>query len=360
MIKKVANEVISNTNYHLNELKVGENPSRYNEWMYQNFMIMEAMDQLGLSFQNKAYASYAKRNVDFFCAYQNSEIKNEQIKSMLWYSKPDEMWHCGMIAAFADQQALYPTPEKLKGIKIFEDFLASAPKLKDETFVRFKEVNYNSKAVQIDDIYMVSPFWVRMWKLTNKEAYLEKAISETLKYDEYLWDNKNELMHCLWLESTQKTAAHFWGRGNGWFIMALTDLLDNLPKEHPQKEKLLAIFNKVVKGLQKYQAPDGLWHQVINVKESFTESSCSGMFTYCILKGVNEGWLDQSYKQTGIKGWEGLQTKLTKDFKIKDTCPPTDMSEDVQYYLNRSRITHDQHAIGPFLLAGAELLKLNK
>ena len=82
------------------------------------------------------------------------------------------------------------------------------------------------------------------------------------------------------------------------------------------------------------------------------------MFTYCILKGVNEGWLDPSYLEAGELGWKGLQTKIDAKNRITDVCKATDMSDQVEYYLNRPRILHDQHGIGPFLLAGAEFLKV--
>ncbi len=84
------------------------------------------------------------------------------------------------------------------------------------------------------------------------------------------------------------------------------------------------------------------------------------MFTYCILKGLNEGWLDKSYLEAGKKGWQGLLSKVNDKYEITDVCMATDMSDDINYYLKRPRILNDQHGIGPFLLAGAEYLKANK
>jgi rhamnogalacturonyl hydrolase YesR len=85
------------------------------------------------------------------------------------------------------------------------------------------------------------------------------------------------------------------------------------------------------------------------------------MFTYCILKGVNEGWLDSSFHEAGTKGWRGLLTLVNDEGEITRVCPGSDISEDPNYYLKtKAPKSHDQHGIGPFLLAGAAYLQANK
>jgi unsaturated rhamnogalacturonyl hydrolase len=202
--------------------------------------------------------------------------------------------------------------------------------------------------------------WVRKSKQSGNPKYLEKAIEETLNYNKYLWNPQTKLMHCLWLEKKPEAKIHHWGRGNGWFVMAITDLLHFVPENHPKRAELLKIYNNVMLGLMARQNKDGLWHQVLNRPESYTETSCSGMFTYSLLLGSNKGWLPSSARTAGIKGWNGLQTKLTDKNQLKDVCVGTDMSEDVQYFFKRPRVTHDLHGIGPYLLAAGEVIKLNK
>ncbi len=85
------------------------------------------------------------------------------------------------------------------------------------------------------------------------------------------------------------------------------------------------------------------------------------MFTYCILKGVTEGWLDTGFLAAGKKGWQGLLTQINDDFQLTGVCPPSDISEERSYYLKgKAPQIHDQHGIGPFLLSGAEYLKTSK
>ena len=358
VIRRMADDVIRATDLDPGVLPPGRPPSRYNEWMYQNFMLCEAMDELGRVLDDARFRSFARRNVEFFIAWERTKSATDSSKHLTWYRAPTEMWHCGMVAALADQQRTQPTPGKQRGLEIFDAFLAAAPKLADGTLVRFKRAPYDSPGLQIDDLYMVAPYWVRLGKLTGERRPLDRAVDEALRYFDYLWNPRDRLLHCLWLEKTRRPAAHYWGRGNGWYVMALTDLLQHLPADHPKRAELLADFRTVMAGLAARQSANGLWHQLLDHSDSFAETSGSGMFTWGFLKGANEGWLGADAAATGRKGWAGLRSKLSDDFRIKDVCPASGMNEDVAYYYNRPRIEHDQHAIGPFLLAGAERLRM--
>ena len=67
----IADDVVSQTALGEPAAKNKPNPTRYNLWMYQNFMIMEGMDALGEVTGNKSYRNYTKRSIDFFAAYQS-------------------------------------------------------------------------------------------------------------------------------------------------------------------------------------------------------------------------------------------------------------------------------------------------
>ncbi|WDE97293.1 glycoside hydrolase family 88 protein [Lentisphaera profundi] len=346
---KMAETVIAET-----ALEKDQQPTRYNYWMYQNYIIAEGIKNMGDALGRPEFSEYKEKQLMYFC---DSYKKITDTRSQNHYLKPNSLWHSGMVASFVEAQATSNHPEIARGISYFQGMLNRAPKITDGTHTRYKP-RWKSKGVQIDDLYMLVPYWVRKSKQSGNPKYLEKAIEETLNYNKYLWNPQTKLMHCLWLEKKPEAKIHHWGRGNGWFVMAITDLLNFVPENHPKRAELLKIYNNVMLGLMARQNKDGLWHQVLNRPESYTETSCSGMFTYSLLLGSNKGWLPSSARTAGIKGWNGLQTKLTDKNQLKDVCVGTDMSEKVQYFFTRPRVTHDQHGIGPFLLAAAEIIKL--
>ena len=358
-LSRIADDVVRQTVFDLPATKTDAQPTRYNLWMYQNFMLLEGMDALGEVTDNKEYKSYASRNIDFFAAWQ-SQFGDSMTAGPQWYSKPREMWHCGMIAAFAERQRIRPNPEFVKGMATFDALLEKAPAFEDGVLVRRKSQG-RGLGLQIDDLYMITPYWCRKAELLKDPKWLDRAIEESLHYFDYLWDKDDKLMRCLWLEKNKAPCGLYWGRGNGWYIMAVTDLLTFIPQDHPKRKEVLEDYRTFIKGIIRRQGKRGLWHQILDRSDVYPEASCSGMFTYCILKGVNEGWLDSSFLEAGTKGWRGLLTLVNDEGEITRVCPGSDISENPNYYLKtKAPKTHDQHGIGPFLLAGAAYLQANK
>jgi rhamnogalacturonyl hydrolase YesR len=102
----------------------------------------------------------------------------------------------------------------------------------------------------------------------------------------------------------------------------------------------------------------GGWHQMLDHPESWIETSCTGVFVYGLARGVNEGWLDDSFASSARKGWEALTSKVTPDGDITDVCGSTDVGA-LSFYHNRSRLEGDLDGFGSFLLAGAEIRRMD-
>jgi len=332
-----------------------QEPTRYNYWMYQNHMIGEGIKAMGAGLDRPDFSTYKDKQLRYYLdAYKKVNTREKK-----QYLRPTALWHSGMVSSFVELQETSDHPELARGIGYYQNLLDRTHTVSDGTLARYKR-QWDCIGVQIDDLYMVSPYWVRLSRQPGKADYLEKAIEETLSYRKHLWNPETKLLHCLWLEEKPEVRIPHWARGNGWFVMAITDLLDFVPEEHPKRTELLTIYHDLMLGIMARQNADGLWHQVLDHPESYTETSSSGMFAYCLLRGAAKGWLPASARTAGLKGWAGLQTKLTDSNQLKDVCVATDMSETVKYYFQRPRVTHDQHGIGPYLLAASEVIKLKK
>jgi unsaturated rhamnogalacturonyl hydrolase len=328
--------------------------SMYNEWIYGNAMVTFALDELGRRFGNPEYRGHGARVIGFLYDHRQSFEKTPQMKPYLRF---EEMWHSGMIPNVAALQKTAPRPEQLADLQRFEAFLDACPRLDDGTLVRDKK-DYKSRCVQIDDLYMVVPYLLRMHALTSERRYLDQAVSQTLNYQRYLWNPKDGLYYVLWVERTKAPGAHYWARGNGWFALSTVEMLGYLPADHPVRPRLLEMLRAQVAGLVKRQTPAGLWRQVLDRDDSWEEASASAMFTYTVARAVNQGWIEAGFAPAAHRGWKGLRSKLDSQLLIHDVCPGTGMSEDVRYFLDRPRRIGELHAVGPFLLAGLEVLTL--
>jgi rhamnogalacturonyl hydrolase YesR len=109
--------------------------------------------------------------------------------------------------------------------------------------------------------------------------------------------------------------------------------------------------------LKKYQAPSGLWRQLLDNEQAWDETSGSGMFTYALVVGVKHGWLNAAeYGPVARRGWMGLCRKLDASGALQDVCVGTNARNDTQYYLDRQRVTGDLHGQAPMLWCAWALL----
>ena len=116
-------------------------------------------------------------------------------------------------------------------------------------------------------------------------------------------------------------------------------------------------YKKMMGALKTYQAPSGLWRQLVDNPQAWDETSCTGMFTYALITGVQHGWLDASYGDVARRGWIGLCGKINPDGNVRDVCMGTNQKDDTQYYLDRPRAVGDPHGEAPILWCAWALLK---
>lgn len=138
----------------------------------------------------------------------------------------------------------------------------------------------------------------------------------------------------------------------------MAELLRSMPKNHPRRARILAGYQKMMAALLQYQDKDGMWHQLIDHPEAWPETSGTGMFTFAMITGVKEGWLDRkTYAPAARKAWLALVSYLEPNGDIRGVCEGTGKKNDLQYYLDRKRITGDLHGEAPILWAASALLR---
>ena len=155
--------------------------------------------------------------------------------------------------------------------------------------------------------------------------------------------------------------AFHWARANGWAIMATVELLDVLPENHPARPKLLALLKEHATGLAAHQGHGGLWHQLLDRRESYEETSASAMFVFGIARGINRGWLDaKAFGPAVAIGWNAVAGKVNAKGQVENVCVGTGVAWEPMFYMYRPTHLLAAHGYGPVLLAGAEMIELRK
>ena len=203
----------------------------------------------------------------------------------------------------------------------------------------------------IDDMYMITMVQSKAFQVTRERKYIDRAAHEMLVYLDTIQKDNGLFYHA-------PDAPFFWGRGNGWMAAGMSELLSSLPQDNPNKPSILASYKKMMASLKKYQREDGLWGQLIDKPESWVETSGSAMFTYALITGVRNGWLDaKEYTPIARKAWIALVGYINKEGDIANVCEGTNRKNDYQYYLDRKQKTGDMHGQAPILWCVNALLK---
>ena len=203
----------------------------------------------------------------------------------------------------------------------------------------------------IDDMYMITLVEVQAYRATGDSQYLDRAALEMSAYLDKLQQPNGLFYHA-------PDVPFFWGRGNGWVAAGMAELLRSLPKNHPGRARILDGYRKMMASLLKYQAGNGMWRQLIDHPESWPETSSTGMFTFAVVTGVKNGWLDKnSYAPAARKAWLALVNYIEPNGDIREVCEGTGKRNDYQYYIDRQRITGDLHGEAPLLWTASAFLR---
>jgi len=257
----------------------------------------------------------------------------------------------------------------------------------------------------LDGAYMAEPFRAQYAVLFHTPADFDDIAKQLLLMDAHMRDPKTGLLKHGWDESKQmpwadKTTGlspEVWARAMGWYCMALVDVLDSFPKDHPQRAALIAALNHATAGVIVSQdARTGLWWQVMdqgpghswhegppasNPKDgspievrigdparegNYPEASASCMFTYALAKGVRMGYLPKAEETNAQRAWAGIQKQflttnpdgtltLHGTVKVGGLGGTPYRSGTFDYYISEPVVDQDKKGVGAFLLAGSEL-----
>ncbi len=203
----------------------------------------------------------------------------------------------------------------------------------------------------IDDMYMIIIVQLQAYRATGDAKYLDRAALEMSVYLDQLQQPNGLFYHA-------PDVPFFWGRGDGWVAAGMAEVLRSLPQNHPQRARIMEGYLKMMKALLQYQGKDGVWHQLLDHPESYPETSCTGMFTFAMITGVKNGWLDKkTYGRAARKGWLGLVSYIEPNGDIRNVCQGTGKKNDLQYYLDRQRFTGDLHGQAPILWCASAFLR---
>ena len=307
----------------------------------------------------------------------------------------------------------YPEQKNLLAMQLMMKQLKEQPRtIADKVFWHKAIYAYQ---VWLDGIFMGLPFRTLTAPITCKPAKNTKAAKAKADkeiqaiYDDAVnqlkityqrtLDPKTELNRhaydetrkTFWADKETGLSQHCWGRAQGWYTMALVEVLDALPEDYARRGELIDLLKKDFDAILKWQdKKSGVWYQVMDSPKregNYLESTCSSMFAYALLKAYRKGYVSEKYKDAGIKAYKGIIKNFIKvhpdktisltnccsvaglgpavtpevEAAMKKINPKGSVNENTKrdgsyaYYLSEPIRDNDAKGIGPFLWASLEM-----
>ena len=211
-----------------------------------------------------------------------------------------------------------------------------------------------------DALYMVMPVMTKMYKLTGDVKYLDKLYANLLTTDEIMLDKETNLYFRdgKYVYPKHKSAngkKDFWARGDGWVLAGLAKVLQDMPKDYQHYQFFVDKYQKLAKAVAEIQQPEGYWTRSMMDPDHAPgpETSGTAFFTYGMLWGVNNGYLNKKeYKKSIDRAWTYLtETALQADGKVGYVQPIGERAIPGQTVDANSQANF---GVGAFLLAACE------
>ncbi len=368
-MKKTTSHHLNNWAARMVESTIARYPAETALWHYEHGLVVKAILDAGLYYQEDSFLRFVKNWVDRFIkpdgsidTYQKEEFNLDLINpgKLLFYFHNKT------------REARYK-----KALELLRSQLQDQPRTESNGLWHKKIYPYQ---MWLDGIYMAGPFLAEYATVFSQPSDFDDIAHQILLIESHTRDDQTGLLYHAWDERHAQPWAnpsngqspHFWGRALGWFEMALIDIFDFFPVGHPSYPALADIFRNVGNALLKYQHPQtGMWYQIVNLGDrqgNYLESSASCMLTYAFAKGVRKGLLPEGFLDAARRAYRGiLEYQISVDAQgsvnLANTCggaglggiPYRDGS--FAYYVGEKIITNDFKGVGPFILAAMEMEK---
>lgn len=343
------------------------------KWSYTNGLVLSACIRVYESTNNQKYYdyiyAYADEMIDSTGTIETYKLSNQNL----------DMIKSGDVLLY-----LYPKTNEerfLKAMQTLESQMESQPKTSDGGYWHKQIYPYQ---MWLDGLYMAEPFHIKYAQDYIKDPVKVQKIYDTMVHQfdliqKHSLDTKTGLLYHGWDESrvqewadkTTGTSPHFWSRAMGWYGMAMVDVLDFIPENHPGRERIITYLNQFAEAVTKVQHESGLWYQVLDQGDregNYLEASGSAMFSYAFAKGARKGYLPEKYLEISKKAYAGIINNLitVEDnglVNLNQVCGVAGLGGNpyrdgsYNYYVNEIVRANDPKGTGPFILASLELNK---
>ena len=351
---------------------VTRNPQVHTRWDYTAGVVLLAIDRVATARKDTSLRSYVKRNMDRWVQPDGS-ITGYRIEEY----NLDQIAQGRLLVPLLDRTG---DSRYRKAADLLREQLRKHPRTSEGGFWH-KQIYVQQ--MWLDGLYMAGPFYAQYARAFDESEALNDVTKQFLLVARHTRDPRTGLMYHgwdaaraqRWADSTTGLSKNFWGRAIGWYMMGVVDVLDYLPRAHPDRGALIANLRDAAEAVSQVQDPvSGLWWQVLdqpNRSGNYLEASASSMFAYALAKAARLGYIDTSYRAVATRAFDGLVRDLVKVgpdglVSLTGICQVAGLGGNLrrdgsyrdgsfEYYVSEPVVADDYKGVGPFIMAAHEL-----
>jgi unsaturated rhamnogalacturonyl hydrolase len=340
-------------------------------WTYDAGLVLKGFEQVWLATGDRKYVDYIKENIDRLVD-ADGNIKGFNVED---YNLDNINMGKVLFPLYAEATDPHDKDRYRRALQTLRAQLQAQPRTSEGGFWH---KNIYPNQMWLDGVYMAAPFLAQYAAVFHESATFDQVADEILLAEKHLRDPNTGLLYHGWDESRAQrwankktgTSATFWARGMGWYSMALVDVLEQLPKDHPKRRAVLGVLRRLAAAVTAVQSKTtGVWWQVLDAPgqpKNYPEASASAMFVYSLSKGVRNGWLDRRrYGAAAQRGYQGVIDQFVhvddRDLvNLTSICKVAGLGGDpyrdgsFDYYTSTDIVANDPKGLGAFVLASVE------
>jgi unsaturated rhamnogalacturonyl hydrolase len=341
-------------------------PGNKARWSYDQGVILKGIEGIWANTGDVRYFNYIQHSMDYY-------VKDDG--SIYDYKGSD--YNIDHVNNGKQLLLLYRVLGKdkyRKAVDLLRTQLKTHPRTNEGGFWHKKVYPYQ---MWLDGLYMGQPFYAEYAKVFHEDTTFNDITNQFIYMERHARDPKTGLLYHGWDESKQQQWANkqtgvspnFWGRALGWYGMAMVDVLDYFPADHPGRDSIIAILNRFAKAVVKVQdARSGLWYDIVdkpNEPKNYKEASASCMLVYTLAKAVRLGYIPASYLANAQKGYAGIVKEFIKtengQVNLHGTVSVSGLGGNpyrdgsFEYYMKEPVVVNDPKGIGAFINCAVEM-----
>ena len=342
-------------------------PGRAARWSYDQGVILKGIEGVWKLYGDATYFNYIMHSMDYY-VQDNGTIKDY---------KRDEfnIDHTNNGKVLMMLYNVTGKEKYKKPIDLLRSQFNDHPRTKEGGFWHKKIYPWQ---VWLDGLYMGQPFYAEYAKQAKQDTVFNDIARQFINIERHTRDTKTGLLYHGWDESKEQqwankqtgTSPHFWGRALGWYGLAMVDVLDHFPENHPGRDSIIQILNRFATAVTKVQdKQSGLWYDIVDMPDNpknYKEASVSCMLVYTLAKAVRYGYIPASFSKNAKKGYDGIikefievdangQTNLKGTVSVSGLGGKPYRDGSFDYYMSEKVVVNDPKGMGAFILASVEM-----